>query len=104
VLDETAADLKSLKALLEESADLQTLIRSPLIDADAKAAGISAVLERAGASDLTRRFTGVIARNNRLFVLPAVIEAFLTELAQRRGEITAEVTSAQPLKQRWAAR
>jgi F-type H+-transporting ATPase subunit delta len=99
VLDETAADLKSLKALLEESADLQTLIRSPLIDADAKAAGISAVLERAGASDLTRRFTGVIARNNRLFVLPAVIEAFLTELAQRRGEITAEVTSAQPLKQ-----
>ncbi len=98
VLDDTAADLKSLKAWLEESADLQTLIRSPLIDADAKAAGIGAILERAGAGDLTRRFIGVIARNNRLFVLPAVIEAFLAELAQRRGEVTAEVTSAQPLK------
>ena len=98
VLDETAADLKALQALLEESEDLQTLIRSPLIDADAKAAAVAEVLRQAGASDLTRRFIGVIARNNRLFVLPAVIKAFLAELAARRGEITAEVTSAQPLK------
>jgi len=98
VLDETAADLKSLKEMLSESADLQTLIRSPLIDTGAKAAAIGAVLEQAGAGDLTRRFVAVIARNNRLFVLPATIDAFLAELANRRGEITAEVTSAQPLK------
>jgi F-type H+-transporting ATPase subunit delta len=98
VLDDMAADLKSLNAMLSESADLQTLIRSPLIDADAKAAAMGAILERAGASDLTRRFIAVIARNNRLFVLPATIDAFLAELANRRGEITAEVTSAQPLK------
>ncbi len=99
VLDETAGDLKSLKALLGESTDLQTLIRSPLIDAEDKAAAIGSILERAGANDLTRRFVGVIARNNRLFALPGIIDAFLTELAQRRGEITAEVTSAQPLKE-----
>ena len=99
VLDDTAADLKSLQAMLGESADLQTLIRSPLIDADAKAAAMGSILEQAGASDLTRRFIAVIARNNRLFVLPATIDAFLTELARRRGEVTAEVTSAQPLKQ-----
>lgn len=98
VLDDTAADLKSLKEMLSESADLQTLIRSPLIDSDAKAAAMGAILEQAGAADLTRRFIAVIARNNRLFVLPATIDAFLAELAHRRGEITAEVTSAQPLK------
>jgi F-type H+-transporting ATPase subunit delta len=99
VLDETAADLKSLNAMFSESDDLQTLIRSPLIDAEAKAAAIGAILEQAGAGDLTRRFVAVVARNNRLFVLPATIDAFLAELAGRRGEITAEVTSAQPLKQ-----
>ena len=99
VLDETAADLQSLQGLFGESADLQTLIRSPLIDSDAKAAAIDAVLGQAGAGDLTRRFIAVVARNNRLFVLPATIDAFLAELAGRRGEITAEVTSAQPLKQ-----
>ncbi|HEY1503142.1 MAG TPA: ATP synthase F1 subunit delta, partial [Stellaceae bacterium] len=37
------------------------------------------------------------AKNRRLFVLPEVIEAYLTELAVRRGEVTAEVISAQPL-------
>ena len=98
-LDGLADDLRSLNALLNESADLQTLIRTPLIDADAKAAAIGAVLEQGGASDLTRRFIAVVARNNRLFVLPATIDAFLAELARRRGEITAEVSSAQLLKQ-----
>lgn len=99
VLDDTAADLKSLQSMLDESADLQMLIRSPLIDAAAKAAAMNSILAQAGASDLTRRFIAVIARNNRLFVLPATIDAFLAELARRRGELTAEVTSARPLKQ-----
>lgn len=99
VLDETAADLKSIKGMLSESADLQTLIRSPLIDAAVKASAMGAILEQGGASDLTQRFVAVIARNNRLAVLPSTIDAFLAELANRRGEITAEVTSAQPLKQ-----
>jgi len=99
ILDDTAADLRSLQELLDDSADLQTLIRSPLIDTGAKAAAIDAVLKQAGAGDLTRRFIAVVARNNRLFVLPATIDAFLAELASRRGEITAEVTSAQPLKE-----
>ena len=76
----------SLKALLGECSELQTLIRTPLIDADTKAAAIGAVLEQGGASDLTRRFIAVIVRNNRLFALPATIDAFLAELAQRRGE------------------
>ena len=50
VLDETAADLKSLQAMLGESADLRTLIRSPVIDADAKAAAMGAILAQAGAN------------------------------------------------------
>jgi len=99
VLDDVAADLRTLHTLLSESEDLRTLIRSPLIDADDKATAMAAILQQAGAGDLTRRLVGVIARNNRLFVLPAMIKAFLAELAQRRGEVTAEVTSAQPLKQ-----
>ena len=98
ILDDTAADLKSLQAMLDESDDLQTVIRSPLIDTDTKAAAMERILAQAGATDLTRRFIAVISRNNRLFVLPATIDAFLTELAKRRGEVTAEVTSAQPLK------
>jgi F-type H+-transporting ATPase subunit delta len=39
----------------------------------------------------------VVARNRRLFAVPAMIEAYLRQLAERRGEVTAEVTVAQPL-------
>src|SRR5690606_29276096 len=39
----------------------------------------------------------IIARNGRLFALPAVIRAYRELTAQARGETTAEVTSAAPL-------
>src|SRR5690554_4396583 len=55
------------------------------------------ILERAGVSDLTRRFVLVVANNRRLFALPKMIRAFLAELARRRGEVPAEVTAAAPL-------
>ena len=93
-LDAVADDLRALKTLLEDSADLRRLIRSPLIDRQAQTGALTAVLERAGASDLTRRFAGVVGRNRRLFALGAMIDAYLTLLARRRGEETARVASA----------
>ena len=39
----------------------------------------------------------MVAQNRRLFAVPAMIEAYLRKLAERRGEVTAEVTVAQPL-------
>src|SRR3546814_2916176 len=46
---------------------------------------------------ITRNFVLVVAQNHRLFALPAMIEAYLAELARRRGEIAAKVTSARTL-------
>ena len=99
-LDRVATDLRDLRAMIAGSADLARLIRSPLIDRDRQAEAISAVLEKAGVADLTRRFVGVVAKNRRLFVLPQIIDGFLTLLAQRRGEVTAQITSANPLEPR----
>jgi F-type H+-transporting ATPase subunit delta len=48
---------------------------------------------------LTRDFLGVAAGNRRLFAVPAMIEAYLNQLAERRGEVTAEITTAQPLNE-----
>jgi F-type H+-transporting ATPase subunit delta len=96
-LDQVAGDLESLKTLITDSADLDKLLRSPLIDRDDKARAMTTILEQGGANALTRRFVGVVAENNRLFVLAEMITAYLAELSRRRGEITAEVTSARPL-------
>jgi F-type H+-transporting ATPase subunit delta len=96
-LDAVAADLRAIRALIAESADLRRLVRSPVLTRAEQGKAIAAVLERAGSSDLVRRFVGLVAENRRLFALGDMIEAYLSELARRRGEVTASVTSAAPL-------
>jgi len=96
-LDVVAGDLRGLRGLLDESGDFRRLIRSPVLSRFEQGKAVAAVAERAAFSPLTRNFLGVAARNRRLFVLPGVIAAFLATLAERRGEVTAEVTAARPL-------
>jgi F-type H+-transporting ATPase subunit delta len=96
-LDAVAGDLRQLRAMIEASPDLARLVRSPVLSRGEQAKGIGAVAESAGFSDLTRNFLGLVAQNRRLFAVPAMIEAFLATLAQRRGEVTAQVVAAQEL-------
>jgi len=96
-LDQVADDLKALRSLISESEDLRRLLSSPVFSREEQSKAMAALMEKAGTGDLTRRFVLVVADNHRLFALPAMIEAYLAELAQRRGEITAEVTAARNL-------
>jgi F-type H+-transporting ATPase subunit delta len=96
-LDEVAEDLRGLKALLDESDDLRRVVRSPLYSREQQADAIAAVADRLGVSELTRRFILVVAQNRRLFALDSMINAYLAELARRRGEVQAEVTAARAL-------
>src|SRR5262249_54500426 len=48
-------------------------------------------------SPLVLSFLGVLAKNRRLFALSAIADAFLNELARRRGQMSVDVTSAQLL-------
>jgi F-type H+-transporting ATPase subunit delta len=98
-LDAVAADLRAIRALITDSADLRRLVRSPVLTREDQGRAMAAVLEKAGTSDLVRRFVGLVAGNRRLFALNDMIEAYLGELARRRGEITASVTSAAPLSE-----
>ncbi len=98
-LDPVARDLRGLLAAIEESEDLRRLIRSPLFTRAQQSKVMASILEKSGAEDLTRRFVMVVAENRRLFVLPGIIKAYLAELSRRRGELTAEVTSAAPLSE-----
>ncbi len=96
-LDEVAGALKELRAMLAASADLARLVRSPILSRAEQAKALAALAESAGFPSLIRDFLGVVARNRRAFALPAMIEAFLSKLAARRGEVTAEVVAAQAL-------
>ena len=98
-LDVVADDLKALDAAIGENEDLRRMMASPVIGRAAQSQAIGALLHHAGADELTQRFVSVSAANRRLSALRQIIRAFLAELAERRGEISAEVTSAQSLSE-----
>jgi len=91
------ADLKSLKAMRAESADLRTLIGSAVFDAETKGRCLSAIAEAAQFAPTTRKFLGLVAANRRASAIPAMIAAFEKLAADDRGAISAEVTTALPL-------
>jgi F-type H+-transporting ATPase subunit delta len=96
-LDPVAQDLSTFRRLVSESSDLARLIESPVIGREAQGKALLAILDVAGVRGLVRNFIGTVAANGRARELPAMATAFLAELARRRGETTATVTSALPL-------
>jgi len=97
-LDKVADDLRGLNDALVESDDLRRMVRSPVISRSEQQSAMSAFAVKAGMHGLTKNFVLVLARNRRLFVLDQMIGAFLDLLAEKRGEVTAEVTTARPLE------
>ena len=96
-LDQVAGELSALKGVIAESEDLRRFIRSPLYGRDEQSKAMAAILDKASAGELTQRFVMVVVHNRRLFALPRMIDAFLAELAHRRGEVTAQVVAAYDL-------
>lgn len=90
-------DLASFEKMLEGSEDLQRLIKSPVFSADEQFKAIAAIADTAGIKGLTGNFLRVVAKNRRLFAVPAMIRAFRRIAAEQRGEVSAEVTSAHAL-------
>jgi F-type H+-transporting ATPase subunit delta len=96
-LDAVAGDLRELRAMLAASPELGRLVRSPVLSRGEQGKAMAALADSAKLSKLTTDFIAIVARNRRLFAVPAMIEAFLAKLAARRGEVTAEITAAQAL-------
>lgn len=99
LLDEVAGDLTRLVEAIDDSQDLQRLVRSPALNREDQGKAMAAILNAMEVGDLTKNFVGLIARNRRLFALDDMVKGYLDELARRRGEVTAEVTSARSLSE-----
>ncbi len=97
-VDLVGTDFDAFDRMLDESPDLGRLVRSPVYSAEEQIRGMGAVLEQAGANPLTVRFMKLVAQNRRLFAIRDIVAAYRKLVALARGEISAEVTSAQPLR------
>lgn len=94
-VDAVADGLERFDALLKESADLTRLVRSPIFSGAEQAAGIGAVLDKAGITGLAASFVRLSAANRRLFALPDMIRAFRVLVRDAKGIVRAEVRVAE---------
>jgi len=90
-IDAVGADLDAFQALIDESADLHRLVRSPIFSAEEQKRAVKAILERAGISSFAANAIQVVAANRRLFVFSDIRRAYKTLVAAHRGEVTADV-------------
>lgn len=93
-LDVLAQQTDDLGAALDGSADLRDMISSPLYSRDQQGRAIAALSAQMGLSPVLANTLQLMARNRRLFVLPQLIRQLQALIAEARGEITADVTSA----------
>lgn len=91
------SDVDALGAALEGSADLADLISSPVYSRDQQGTAIGALAAKMGLSAPLANGLALMAQKRRLFALPQLIKALRALIAEEKGEVTAEVTSATAL-------
>ncbi len=99
VLEQGAAEparkqLSEFRAAYTESAELRNFLASPAVARESKHAVIEKLAARIGASRIIRNFLFVIVNNQRVALLPEIVETFEHVLRQRQGVAEAQVTSA----------
>jgi F-type H+-transporting ATPase subunit delta len=97
-IEAVKTELDRFDAIVADSADLTRLVRSPVFSAEEQLQALSAVLDRMGIRGLAANFLKLVASNRRLFAVRDMVKAFRALVARHKGEATAEVTVAEPLK------
>ncbi|ABV94670.1 ATP synthase delta chain [Dinoroseobacter shibae DFL 12 = DSM 16493] len=92
---EAGADL--LDAALKESAEFRDLISSPVYSRDEQAGAIGAIAKKLELAPMLSNALALMASKRRLFVLPQLVASLRALIAEEKGEMTADVISAQPL-------
>ncbi len=90
-------DLDALKRALDDSDDFRALIHSPIYTRDEQAGAVAALAKKMALSEMMTNTLALLAQKRRLFVLPQLIETLRAVIADEKGEITADVTSAKAL-------
>ena len=96
-LESVERDMDAINAAFSESAELGVALASPLVAQDEKSGAIAALADKLEVSEITKKFVGVLAQNGRANLLQEVVVAFKKRLADHRGAVAADVTSADPL-------
>lgn len=95
--DRIGSELEALSALCRDNVEMRNFIADPRFSAVIQRDRMFKILDSAGITGEVRNLVGVLIANRRLAALPAVAGAFGGLIAARRGQQTAEVTTAHAL-------
>lgn len=90
-------DMLTLKAAFAESEVLRKFVSNPVMDREQAGQVIASVLDAMKASELTKKFFILLARERRLEIAPVAAQKYLDMLAESMGELSVQVTSAKAL-------
>ncbi len=97
IVDFVLKDLTFLQKCIQENKDLKLLAKSPLITSSDKLNIFEKILSKQKADNLTNTFLKVISSNKRFAKLSSIISQFININSQKRGDVLADVTSADEL-------
>lgn len=105
VLEQGAAEpagkqLQEFLAAYNESAELRNFLGSPAITRENKHGVIEKLIARLGSSKIIRNFLFVISDNQRIHLLPEIVNTFEEVLRQREGVAEALVISAAEMNEK----
>ena len=97
LVDPVVEDLSNLKNILKDNKELSLVVKSPLITSADKLNIFESLLKKINANELTSTFLKVIEKNKRFSNLASIITQFMNINSQKRGDVLADITSADEL-------
>ena len=99
VVDSVLENLQSLKKLIVNNKELYSITKSPLISSNDKLEILIKITSSLNLNKLSITFLKVISNNKRFASLTSIISQFININANKRGDVLADITSADELSE-----
>jgi len=93
VVEQIEGDLRDTAAFFTASAELREFLANPGVDSGSKRAALESLLNKR-VHPIVAANVALLAEQGHGRILPEVVQDFISNAAQSRGTLTAEVTSA----------
>lgn len=95
-LEEVHNDMQYLKSVCAASSDFTAMLRSPVVNGDAKLKVLDAITS-GKVNEVTAGFNRLLVTKGREAVLPEIITAFIQQYKEHKSIHTVKLTTALPL-------
>ena len=97
LVDVVLDDLLFIQSTIKNNKDLKLVIKSPLIKSNDKLEILQNILKSKKPNELSSTFLKVLSKNKRFQKTVDIISQFKNINAQKRGDVLADITSAEKL-------